>query len=166
MPNLTLIARTLQTLFTDEATRLARETGLVRRNSKLTGPLLLLVLVAGFIQHPTASYHILAQVAADYGVALTRQAVQQRLSTPAVAFFQHLLAQSLQLLATHCRLPIPLLTQFPALYLLDSSQVALPAALAPVYPGTGGDGPAAGVKWQVLWELLTGSLHEVLGQPA
>lgn len=166
MADLTPIARTLQTLFTAEATRLARETGLVRRNSKLTGPVLLLVLVAGFIQHPTASYNILAQVAADYGVVVTRQAVQQRLTPAAVAFFQHLLAQSLSLLATHCRLPLPLLTQFPALYLLDSSQVALPAALRPSYPGSGGDGPTAGVKWHVLWELLTGSLREILGQPA
>jgi Transposase DDE domain len=166
MPDLTAIARTLQTLFTDEAIRLAHETGLVRRNSKLTGPLLLLVLVAGFIQHPTASYNILAQVAADYGVLVTRQAVQQRLTAAAVAFFQHLLGQSLHLLATHCRLSLPLLTQFAAVYLLDSSQVALPPALAAAYPGTGGDGPAAGVKWQVLWELLSGSFREILAQPA
>ena len=101
MPNLTLIADTLQTLFTAEATRLAHTTGLVRRDSKLTGPLLLLVLVAGFIQHPTASYNILAPVAADYGVVVTRQAVQQRLRPAAVAFFQQLFAQSLQHLETH-----------------------------------------------------------------
>ncbi len=130
MPNLPAIARTLQTLFTDEAIVLARTTGLVRRQSKLTGPLILLILVAGFIQHPTASYNILAQVAADYGVPVTRQAVQQRLRPAAVAFFQHLLEHSLQLLETHCRLPLPLLRQFPAVYLLDSSHVALPPSLA------------------------------------
>src|SRR5712691_4138696 len=118
MPNLTAISRTLQTLFTDEATRLAYETGLVRRRSKLTGPLILLILVAGFIQHPTASYNILAQVAADYGVDVTRQALQQRLTRTAVTFFQLLLDQSLQLLQTHCYLPIPLLTQFSGVYLL------------------------------------------------
>ncbi len=45
MPDLTTIERTLQTLFTAEAARLARQTGLVHRQSNLTGPLLLLILV-------------------------------------------------------------------------------------------------------------------------
>lgn len=166
MPDLTLISTTLQTLFNDHATRLAQQTGLVRRQSKLSGSLILLILVAGFIQHPTASYNILAQVAADYGVNLTRQAVQQRLTAAAVAFFQSLFEQSLHLLQAQCRLPIPLLNQFSAIYLLDSSQVAVPTTLTAEYPGTGGDGPKAAVKWQVLWEVLTGNLQHVLGQPA
>ncbi len=166
MPDLTLISTTLQSLFGEHATRLAQQTGLVRRQSKLSGSLILLILVAGFIQHPTASYNILAQVAADYGVNLTRQAVQQRLTCAAITFFQSLFQQSLQILQTHCRLPILLFTQFNAIYLLDSSQIALPTALASEYPGTGGDGPKAAVKWQVLWELLTGNLQHVLGQGA
>lgn len=166
MPHLTTIAYTLQTLFTDEATRLARDTGLVQRHSKLTGPLILLILVAGFIQHPTASYNILAQVAADYGVRVTRQAVQERLTPTAVTFFRGLFQRSLALLQQTVALPIPLLAQFGAVYLLDSSQVALPARLADQYPGTGGDGPRAGIKGQVLWEILAGNLRAVLDQPA
>src|SRR4051794_9188822 len=126
MPHLTTIANTLHTLFTDEATRLARETGLVQRRSKLTGPVLLLILVAGFIQHPTASYNILVQVAADYGVSVTRQAVQERLTPAAVTFFRCLFQRRLALLQQTIALPIPLLAQFRAVYLLDSSQVALP----------------------------------------
>jgi hypothetical protein len=150
MPDLTTIERTLQTLFHSEADRLARQTGLVQHESKLTGPLIALILVAGFIQHPTASYNILAQVAADHGVSVTRQAVQARLTSAAVAFFHALFQRSLDLLQQQVRLPIPILTQFCAVYLLDSSQVALPEPLAAQYPGTGGDGPQAGIKWQVL----------------
>jgi hypothetical protein len=63
-------------------------------------------------------------------------------------------------------LPIPVLTQFHSVYLLDSSQIALPTRLATQYPAPGGDGPKAGIKWQVLWEVLTGNLCAVLGQPA
>lgn len=167
MPDLTLIAATLQTLFTDHATCLAQQTGLVRRHSKLSGPLILLILVAGFIQHPTASYNILAQVAADYGVNVTRQAIQQRLTSSAVTFFQHLFQCSLLMLQqTLVCLPIPVLTQFHSVYLLDSSQIALPTRLAGQYPAPGGDGPKAGIKWQVLWEILNGNLRAVLGQPA
>ncbi len=72
MPDLATIEQTLRQLFTTEARRLARQTGLVQRESKLTGPLLLLILVAGFIQHLTASYNILAQVAAAYDLSITR----------------------------------------------------------------------------------------------
>ena len=128
MPDLITIERTLHPLFTTEADQLARQTGLVQRESKLTGPLLLLILVAGFIQHPRASYNILAQVAADHGVTVTRQAVHARLTSTAVTFFQHLLQRSVDLLQQQVRLPIPILTQFRAVYLLDSSQVALPDA--------------------------------------
>ena len=70
MPDLLTIERTLHTLFTTEAAHKAQPTGLVRRHSKLTGPLLLLILVAGFIQPPTASYNILAPLAADHGVTV------------------------------------------------------------------------------------------------
>jgi Transposase DDE domain len=166
MPDLTTIERTLQTLFMTEADRLAHQTGLVQRESKLTGPLLLLILVAGFIQHPTASYNILAQVAADHAVCVTRQAVQARLTPAAIAFFQAIFQRSIVVLQQQVRLPIPILTQFRAVYLLDSSQVALPDRLADHYPATGGDGPQAGIKWQVLWEILAGNLRAVLGQPA
>jgi hypothetical protein len=163
---ITAIAATLQTLFSQEAVQLAHQTHLVHRHSKLSGPLILLVLVAGFIQHPNATYNILAQVAYDYGVVVTRQAIQQRLTPAAIAFFRLLLDRSLQLLQARCCLPIPLLTQFNAVYLLDSSQVPLPSGLISRYPGTGGDGPQAGIKWQVLWEILSGNLRQVLGQPA
>jgi len=147
MLDLLTIERTLHPLFTTEADQLARQTGVVQRESKLTGPLLLLILVAGFIQHPTASYNILAQVAADHGVTVTRQAVQARLTSTAVTFFQTLLQRSVDLLQQQVRLPIPILTQFRAVYLLDSSPVALPDPLATTYPGTGGAGPQAGIKW-------------------
>lgn len=166
MPDLTAIERTLQTLFTTEADRLAYQTGLVQRHSKLTGPLILLILVAGFIQHPAASYNLLAQVAADHGIAVTRQAVQARLTAAAVTFFQTLLQRSLALLQQRVPVPIPLLTQFRAVYLLDSTHVALPAGLAAAYPGTGGDGPQAGIKWQVLWEILAGNLRAVFAHAA
>lgn len=55
MPDLTAIEGTLQTLlarklYEGKAELLAHQTGLVRRHSKLTGSLILLILVAGFIQ--------------------------------------------------------------------------------------------------------------------
>lgn len=163
MPDLTQIALALQTLLTAEATTLARQTGLVRRRSKLTAARLVRIFVTGFIQHPTASYNLLAQVAAECGVACTPQALQQRL-TPALPFWSALLARALTCCPLHPSLPLPLLTQFTRIEVIDSSQVSLPGSLATLFPGPGGDGPLAALKWQVVWELLTGRLERLDAQ--
>lgn len=160
MPDLTQIALALQALLTDEATTLARQTGLVQRRSKLTAALLVRIFVTGFIQHPTASYNLLAQVAADCGVVCTPQALQQRLA-PAVPFWAALLTRALTCCRLHPRLPLPLLTQFTSIEVVDSSQISLPSTLSALWPGPGGDGPAAALKWQVVWELLTGQLERL-----
>jgi hypothetical protein len=51
-----------------------------------------------------------------------------------------------------CR-SIEWLDRFSAVYLLDSSSVALPASMADEFPGCGGDGPEASVKAQLMVEL-------------
>jgi hypothetical protein len=53
---------------------------------------------------------------------------------------------------------IPLLQRFSAVYVLDSTTVCLPAALAAVWPGCGGSGSAASLKLQVRVDLRAGTL--------
>ena len=53
--SLTRLADTLQTLFSTHARRLARTTGLIRRQRKLTGPDLARGLVFGWTEDPNAS---------------------------------------------------------------------------------------------------------------
>ena len=86
MTDLVPLCRRLHALSSEPADAVARQTGFVQRDSKLSGPLFLLVLVTGFLHQPAASLNFLAQVACDLGVPLTRQALHHRLGAPAVAF--------------------------------------------------------------------------------
>jgi hypothetical protein len=58
---------------------------------------------------------------------------------------------------------IPILQRFNGVYLLDSTTITLPDALASVWQGCGGSatGSAAALKVQVLWNFTTGALHYV-----
>ncbi|MDP9473893.1 MAG: hypothetical protein M3Q71_25075, partial [Chloroflexota bacterium] len=121
MTDLAPLCRRLHVLFAETAATVARQTGFVQRDSKLSGPLFLLVLVTGFLHQPAASLNFLAQVAGDLGVPLTRQGLHQRLGAPAVAFLRAMLQHSLQALHSKTQLPLPVLTQFAAVYLHDST---------------------------------------------
>jgi hypothetical protein len=53
---------------------------------------------------------------------------------------------------------VPVLQRFNGVYLQDSTQLALPAELADVWPGNGGKDSGAALKLQVQWEWLSGQL--------
>lgn len=166
MSDLTQISDALQALFVDDAHKLARRTKLVQRESKLNAPLILLIFVTGFIQHPRASLNTLAQVADDLGVTITRQALHERLTAAAICFFQLILQRALQRWQNHTAISVSLLDQFSEVALLDSTQITLPDQLQAEYPAAGGDGPKAGLKWQVIYEMLYGKLKSVCQTPA
>lgn len=166
MPDHIQIAAALQALLVDDARAIAHDTQLIRRHRKLSAPLLLLIFVTGFLQHPTASLSVLAQVAEDLGVSLTPQALQNRLNDKSITFFQTLFDRSLVHWQNSTRLALSVLEQFTAVDLLDSTQLPLPDALQTDYPAAGGDGPQAALKWQVLWELLRGTLSSLTPTPA
>lgn len=165
MPDLLAVCRRYHALFSATAAATARQSGFVQRDSKRSGPTFLLVLVAGFLQEPTASLNALAQMAGGLGVSVTRQALHQRLGEPAVAFLRAMLQHSLRALHERTQLPLPVLAQFAAVYLHDSTHLALPDTLAGQYPGAGGSGPKAGLKLQTTWEWLGGHLPAIAEQP-
>src|ERR1700736_6033506 len=77
-------ARTLQTVFTDQATAAARATGLIRRQGKLTAPAFVQGLTFGWLANPQATLEELAQAVTLAGSSLTPPALDQRF-TPAAA---------------------------------------------------------------------------------
>ncbi len=148
------IAHALYALFSADVEFVARHTGFVRRSSPLTGLKFLLTTVLGWLEKPDAGMGYLSQVAADLGVPVSRQDLQARLTPAAVDFLQAMFERARTHLQQQVPLPLSLLAQFDALYVLDSSHVTLPDALAPAWPAAGGSGPKAGLKLQVLWEFL------------
>jgi hypothetical protein len=166
MTLLTELAHTLQTLFTVEAADIARATGCVRRQRKLSGPLLAQTLVFGWLQQPDASLEDLADMAADLGAEIWPQALDQRFTAATSQFLVNLLAAGLDRVIAGRPVIADLAQRFTGIYVYDSTTLALPAALAAVFPGCGGSSPTAGrasLKCHVGLELTRGTLEITLG---
>lgn len=160
----TRMSRALHNTFGKVANKVAQATGFVQRRSKLTGSRFLNIWVLGFIQHPRASLNLLSQVAEDIGVSISKQGIQKRLTSSAVSFLKKMFEYSKGALQNRIPVSLPLLTQFTAIELVDSSQFAMPDNLADEFAGAGGDGPQATVKLQTVWEFLYGNLAQVILQ--
>ena len=157
-----IIAQTseaMEAVFQAEAIRhLARETGVVKRISKMDGLHLLRTLAFGFIEHPQASLGDLCEISEDLGVPISRQGVDERLTEAMVVFLQACLTRMLQTLQAKRGLVPAVLAQFPEVYLQDSTIQSLPESLQEQFPGSGGKASPASLKIQLLFGLLSGNL--------
>jgi hypothetical protein len=62
-------------------------------------------------------------------------------------------------------LPLPILHQFSAVNLVESTTVSLPDQMVIEYPGCGGDGPQASLKVPLNFEFLYGNLTQIVLRP-
>jgi hypothetical protein len=157
------LAQAMQTLLTADADDCARQSRFVQRRRQLTGPAFAQALVFGWMAKPDATLENLAVTAAGAGADVSPQAVDQRFGPKAADCLRRLPQRGLHYAwAVHPQ-ALPLLRRFAGVYLLDSSSIALPAALAELWPGCGGRGGApscrAGIKVQVRWELTGAALE-------
>jgi hypothetical protein len=156
---------TSQEFFTTTATTLARATKFVQRESKLTGAGFAQTLVFGFLDEPAATLNDLAQTSAELGISISPQGLDERLTPQAVEFLKQMFQQSLASFRNTVPLDLAFLAPFPAVQITDSTVVALPESLRDEYPGCGGDGPAAALKVQLVFDYLRGNLEVVEWQP-
>jgi len=155
------VAQRMETLLGPTAARLAQEVGWVRRRSKLSGPRFVQTLVLGWLRAPQASLEALCQTAADLGVAISPQGLDQRFGRAAADYLKAVLDTAVEAVLATEPVAIPLLRRFPAVAIEDSSTVVLPPALAEIWAGCGGAQPARGdaaLKLQVRLDLCTGHL--------
>ena len=150
------VAQALQSVLTTQADALARRTGFVQRQSKLTGAAFAQTLVFGWLGDPQASLDALAQTAAAVGVSISPQGLDQRCGESGALFLEELVAVALRTVIAADPVAIPLLERFTGVVLVDSSTITLPAELAPVWPGCG-TGTAA-LKVHVRYDLRAGAL--------
>jgi hypothetical protein len=139
----------------------ARRTGFVKRAAKITGKIFLTLVTFGVWN---AANTTLAQLAAkvtqlDEQLAVSPEAIYQRMNKRALAFLQDLIRQALakvQALAKGCddgRFPA-----FPKVYLADSTGFELPESLRALFPGAGGSGAKAGAKIHAVWDYKSSVL--------
>ena len=148
----------------DEAGRASQVIVRMRKFSALT---LARTFVLGFLQKPTATDEDLAQAAAQCGVAVTPQAIDQRHTPALVAFLRELFGRAVRVVVAGGRSPAPLLDRFTAVTLLDSTVISLPESQRHEFPGCGGGrgGGEAAVKLQVELDLKSGAVSHVEVEP-
>jgi hypothetical protein len=156
---------TLQSLFGSFADAAARETGFVQRQRKVTGSAFLRTLTFGWLDTPEASLADLGDIAETLDLAISRQGLHQRFTPEAFTFLWTVLQEALQRGLTAAQPVLPLLNRFNGTYLLDSSTISLPACLAHLLPGCGGQAPgegAAACKVQLCIEIARGGLEDLV----
>lgn len=162
MMSVSQVEHSLKHILEERANVLARETGCIQRQRKLSGADLLQTLVFGWLGHPNASLETLASVAAIREVQVTDTAIHKHFTKSCAHFLHAILEEMTDVIVEADReVPLELVSRFEAVVLEDSSTIALPNELAACWQGCGGapgEGHAA-VKLHVCWEVKRGSLH-------
>lgn len=158
------IAEKIHAFFGEAVAPIAHQTQFVRRTSRLDGLSFLKALVFGFIESPRASLNELAQVCFDLGVEISPQGLDERINAQSVAFLKTIFARAIEIFQNSLSLPLPILRQFTAIHIVDSSVKELPDSLVHEYPGCGGVSGLASIKIQLVFEFLRGNLEQVVLQ--
>lgn len=154
------LASALQTVLTQNAERLGRETEFVRRAGKLDGASFSQILTFGWLADPQASLEALSQSAVALGVPISAQGLDERFTQPAADCLRRVLEAALGVVVAASPQAIPLWQRFTGIFVQDSTSLPLPAELAECWQGCGGSsGGEAALKLQVRFELLKGGLQ-------
>lgn len=137
------------------------ESGLVQRKSRLTASKLAQALILGSLKMPEATLCQYRQVLDDLGVEISESGLHQRLNHKAVEFMKRLTQYALDNWYEQERIEVEMLRRFPAVRLVDSSQIKLPDALADVFPGTTPTRAKASLKVSLSYEFLSGRFEAV-----
>lgn len=149
------IAEAIQTVLTTKADKIAQKTGFTQRQSKLTGSAFVQTLVLSWLSDPAASLDNLTSMAAQLGVPISAQGLDQRFSAHSAACLHQVLDAAVSQIIGGEAVAIPVLKRFSAVYVQDSTTIGLPPDFAHLWPGGGRE---AAVKLQVRIDYLHGTL--------
>ena len=148
MTTITELSTTLQQLLGATANALAKQTGFIRRQRRVTGAGFAQTLVLGGLVEPEATRHQQQQAAVQVGMPISAQGLEQRFTPAAAAFMRALLEVGLTQMVASEEGPT-LLPQFNGVYVTDCTRLDL---------------QAGGVKLGVRWELQHGQLQASLSE--
>lgn len=142
--------------------QIARDVGFVKRKSKLTGHLFMVVFTFAMNTYgtPTLAQLVdLLKLVAN--VKIKREGFFQRIKEEAVLFFQAMLSQVLKVKVSDL-LDLDILDVFNRLIILDSTVFQLPPELAEHFRGSGGSASPSAVKIQFGYDLLSSQFFHVI----
>lgn len=140
---------------------IAKDTGFVKRESKLSGALFLDLVVFNSENLKNQSLNDLSIVLQEeHGVEITKQSLHERFNESAVLF----LKEALELLLKKQLEVEPYLLELKGInriLIKDSVCFQIDESLSEYYPGSGGDGSKAAVRIQFEYDLLSGKICDV-----
>lgn len=153
MTSVTQLESMLNHLLNERATELARETGFVQRERKLSGADFVQVMALGHLHRPHASLEQLTQIATMRHVHISSSGLHQRCTQSAATFLQAVLAEMVAQVVSVRAVPIALFKRFRQVIIEDSSTIVLPAALGEQWPGCGGGSAQSSERTQAALKL-------------
>lgn len=156
------VAHALETVLTATANAAAIRTGFIQRQRKLTGASFVQGVVCGWLAHPAATCEQLAQAVARAGTPLSPQGLEKRFTPAAARCLQEVLVAATEAVIEADTLAASLLQRFTGVWLLDTTLIPLPRALATLWPGSGtseAQGRTAALKLHTRLDLLRGALR-------
>ncbi len=166
---MSIIARVgaaIQQLLGQVSDATAEKCGVIKRKRKFTATTLLQTFVLGFLKNPKATDEELAQMAAQCGVEVTPQAIEQRHSPKLVRFLNEVFQEGAKMVVGSDRALAPILERFAKVSILDGSTVGLPDSMQKEFAGCGGsyDSNKAAMKLQTELELRSGAVTVTIEQ--
>lgn len=158
--SVTQVMKQYQWILEEEVRDIAYETGAVKREGKLNVATLVQMMIFGFWQDPEIRLSGLAQIGGRREVYVTESAISQRFTPECARMFLRVMQRLAEVDLESDKVDIPLLKQFSAVIVEDSTSIPLPTELAEVWQACGGHEGAseAGVKAFVQWDVLKGKL--------
>lgn len=143
-------------LNSDQIDEIARLTGFVQRNSKLTGTIFLSIFTLGMniYQRPSLTQLIGLLKIIIPDLEISREGFHQRINQYAVTFFEFMLSQAINISIKE--VDLNLLINFKRVLIIDSTMIELPKELEEVFKGCGGKASVSSLKIQFCYDLKLG----------
>lgn len=120
-----------------------------QRNTPLNATRFVQVLVLGWLKNGDASLNDLAEMAQDLGIEISGSAINERLGASAVQLLEKVLMSAIEQSAQITKEQVKVVSQFPAVYVTDSTQISLPLQMRDLFAGSNKD---AKIKLQVVMD--------------
>jgi hypothetical protein len=156
------IAQAIQSVFNKEADELAKETGFIKRQRKITGSNFIKTLLFGWMQPVNPSVEGLARAGIDHELQISAQGLDQRFTKEACDFVKSVLERAVsKVIKAENMADIEILNRFTAIYVNDNTVITLPDELKDIWKGTGGSygTSKSALKVDVSIELKSGQLQ-------
>lgn len=149
-----------QGILEEEVHDIGWETGAFQRKGKLDAASFVQMIIFGFWQEPEMHLSSFAQIGGRREIEVTESAISQRFTPACVKLFHEILQRLVKVRLESEKVDIPLLKQFSAVIVEDSTVITLPAELEEIWKGCGGSTgmSEAAIKVFVQWNVLDGDL--------